>query len=231
EEKVVIDVVSRTLGALPARRVNKTEFTGERRMNFPTKGQSKAFVFESEIPKGMVGVYWPTQDIWDISRTRRLSVLGTVFADRLRSKVREELGEAYSPYARHIPSDTYKGYGYLMSVITVDPPQAEKIVNVVEGIGTALASKGITEDELERAIKPLLNSIEQQLRQNAYWLRTVSLSSQEFPQKLNWAKTMLKDYKSIKVSDINSLAKKYLSEGSSVSVKIVPEDPSLDKAP
>ena len=207
------------------------ELTGERRISFPVKGQSKAFVFESEIPKGMVGVYWPTQDIWDISRTRRLSVLGAIFADRLRSKVREELGEAYSPYARHIPSDTYKGYGYLMSVITVDPPQAEKIVNVVEGIGTALASKGITEDELERAIKPLLNSIEQQLRQNVYWLRTVSLSSQEFPQKLDWAKTMLKDYQSIKVSDINSLAEKYLSEGSSVSAKIVPKEPSLDKVP
>ncbi|MDE0571162.1 MAG: insulinase family protein [Verrucomicrobiales bacterium] len=231
EEQVVIDAVSKTLGALPTRRVKKMEFTGERRIDFPTKGQSKAFVFESEIPKGIVGVYWPTQDIWDISRTRRLSVLGAVFADRLRSKVREELGEAYSPYARHIPSDTYKGYGFLMSVITVDPPQAEKIVNVVEGIGTALASKGITEDELERAIKPLLNSIEQQLRQNAYWLRTVSLSSQEFPQKLNWAKTMLKDYQSIKVSDINSLAKKYLSEGSSVSVKIVPKESPLDKAP
>ena len=201
------------------------------RIDFPEKGQSKAFVFDSEIPKGMVGVYWSTEDIWNISRTRRLSVLGAVFADRLRTKVREELGEAYSPYARHIPSDTYKGYGYLMSVITVNPPQADKIVNVVEGIGTALASKGITEDELERAIKPLLNSIEQQLRQNAYWLRTVSLSSQEFPQKLDWAKSMLKDYQSIQVSDINSLARKYLSEGNSVSVKIVPRASSLDEAP
>jgi len=231
EEQVVIDAVSKTAGALPERRVNKLDYSGERRINFPEKGQSKAFVFDSEIPKGMVGVYWSTEDIWNISRTRRLSVLGAVFADRLRSKVREELGEAYSPYARHIPSDTYKGYGYLMSVITVDPPQADKIVNVVEGIGTALASKGITEDELERAIKPLLNSIEQQLRQNAYWLRTVSLSSQEFPQKLDWAKSMLKDYQSIQVSDINSLARKYLSEGNSVSVKIVPRASSLDEAP
>ncbi|MEE2808647.1 MAG: insulinase family protein [Verrucomicrobiota bacterium] len=231
EEQVVIDAVSKTLGALPVRRFKKKKFTGKRVINFPKKGQSKEFVFESEIPKGMVGVYWSTQDIWDISSTRRLSVLGAIFADRLRSKVREELGEAYSPYARHIPSDTYKGYGYLMSVITVDPPQAEKIANVVEGIGTALASKGITEDELERAIKPLLNSIEQQVRQNSYWLRTVSLSSQEFPQKLDWAKTMLKDYKSIKVSDVNSMAKKYLSEGNSVSVKIVPREPSSDTTP
>jgi len=231
EEQSVIDTVSKTLGSLPIRRINKKEFTGERKINFPQKGQSKEFVFESEIPKGMVGVYWPTQDIWDISATRRLSVLGAIFADKLRSKVREELGEAYSPYARHIPSDTYKGYGYLMSVITVDPPQAEKIANVVEGIGTALASKGVTEDELERAIKPLLNSIDQQVRQNAYWLRTVSLSSQEFPQKLDWAKTMIKDYKSIKVGDVNTLAKRFLSEGNSVSVKIVPRAPSSDTAP
>ena len=171
----------------------------------------------------MVGVYWPTEDIWDISRTRRLSVLGTVFADRLRSKVREELGQAYSPYARHIPSDTYDGYGYLMSILTVDPTQTQKIAEVVRDIGVDLSTKGIEEDELERAIKPLLNSIDQQLRQNSYWLRTVALSSQEFPQKLQWAKTMVDDYQNITILEVNELAKKYLNAEKSVIIKVVPQ--------
>ena len=171
----------------------------------------------------MIGVYWPTEDIWNISRTRRLSVLGTVFADRLRSKVREELGEAYSPYARHIPSDTYDGYGYLMSILTVDPEQAEKIVEVVRSIGSDLSKYGITEDELQRALKPLLNSIDQQLRQNSYWLRTVALSSQEFPEKLEWAKTMVDDYKRITLKEVNNLASKYLKDEKSVSIKVIPK--------
>ena len=111
-----------------------------------------------------------------------------------------------------------------MSILTVDPTQAEKIVNVVRGIGMDLAKNGIKDDELERSVKPLLNGIDQQLRQNSYWLRTVALSSQEFPQKLQWAKTMVDDYKSITLDEVNQLASKYLNEDKSVSIKVIPEE-------
>jgi zinc protease len=223
DEEEIIKIASKTIGSLPERNKTKGKFKENRIVEFPKTGQSKEFIFESEIPKAMIGVYWPTEDIWNISRTRRLSVLGTVFADRLRSKVREELGEAYSPYARHIPSDTYDGYGYLMSILTVDPEQAEKIVEVVRSIGSDLSKYGITEDELQRALKPLLNSIDQQLRQNSYWLRTVALSSQEFPEKLEWAKTMVDDYKRITLKEVNNLASKYLKNEKSVSIKVIPK--------
>ncbi len=222
EEEDILRDVAKTLGALPERSLEKPKYTERRVMHFADGGQSKTFEFNSEIPKGMVGVYWPTEDIWDISRTRRFSVLGTIFADRLRKKVREELGEAYSPYARNIPSSSYSDFGYMMSIITVDPSQAEKIASVVRGIGEGLATEGTNVDELERAIKPLLNGIEQQLRQNNYWLSTVALSSQEFPQKIQWARTMLDDYKAIKVAEINALAKKYLMPERAVVTKIIP---------
>ena len=96
--------------------------------------------------------------------------------------------------------------------------------NVIVGRGMDLAKNGIKEDELERSLKPLLNGIDQQLRQNSYWLRTVALSSQEFPQKLQWAKTMVEDYKSITLDEVNQLASKYLNEGKSVSIKVIPEE-------
>ncbi|MGI9241549.1 MAG: insulinase family protein, partial [Verrucomicrobiales bacterium] len=175
-----------------------------------------------EIPKGNSLVYWPTDDIWDISKTRRLSVLGSVFGDRLRAKVREELGEAYSPYARNIPSSTYTGYGKLFSMVTVDPPQAKMIIDVVAGIGTELSEKGIDSDELERAVLPLLSSIERQVRTNDYWLNTVAVSSQEFPQKLDWARSMQDDYKSITVDEVNALAKQYLVDDKAVKLIIKP---------
>jgi zinc protease len=110
-----------------------------------------------------------------------------------------------------------------MSILTVDPEQAEKIVEVVRSIGSDLSKYGITEDELQRALKPLLNSIDQQLRQNSYWLRTVALSSQEFPEKLEWAKTMVDDYKRITLKEVNNLASKYLKNEKSVSIKVIPK--------
>jgi len=222
KEEDILKDVARTLGALPERNLEKPAYTERRKMQFASGGQSRSFEFSSEIPKGMVGVYWATEDIWDISRTRRFSILGAIFADRLRKKVREELGEAYSPYARHIPSSSYSGFGYMMSMITVDPSQADKIAGVVRGIGDELAAQGTSSDELERAIKPLLNGIDQQLRQNSYWLSTVALTSQEFPQKIDWARTMVSDYKSIKVDEVNKLASQYLRPERAVVVKIIP---------
>ena len=223
EESAVIEAVAKTFGALPEREALKPDYDDARAVSFPDGGQKKRFEFDSEIPKGMVGVYWKTEDMWDINRSRRLSVLGSIFADRLRKKVREELGEAYSPFARNIPNDTYTDYGYLMSMITVDPPQAEKISGVVKGIGKELAEFGTSEDELGRALKPLLTGIDKQLRDNSYWLRTVALGSQEFPQKLDWARTMKEDYSGVTVAEVNALAKKYLGEDKAVEILIVPK--------
>ncbi len=222
EESALIAAAEKTLGALPRREAIKPDYTEARQIAFPSGASTERFEFESEIPKAMVAVYWPTEDIWDIERTRRLSVLGSIFADRLRVKVREELGEAYSPYARNIPSDTYDGYGYLMSVITVDPAQPEKIAEVVRAIGSDLAENGTDADELDRALQPLLTGIDQQLRNNSYWLNTVAGGSQEFPQKLDWARTMRDDYESVTVGDINTLAGRYLGTDRALQVLIVP---------
>lgn len=217
-----IAAIAATFGALPERADSKPQHAEARIVKFPAGG-TKTIEFDSEIQKGNSLVFWPTEDIWDIARTRRLSVLGSVFGDRLRAKVREELGEAYSPYARNIPSQVYTGYGKMFSMVTVDPAQAQKIVDVVAGIGNELFEKGIDSDELERAILPLVSSIERQVRTNDYWLHSVALSSQEFPTRLDWARNMVDDYKSITVEDVNAMAKKYLVEDKAVKLLVLPK--------
>ncbi|MFT5106972.1 MAG: zinc protease [Pseudoalteromonas tetraodonis] len=222
EQDAVVEAIAKTFGALSVRADSKPRHEDARKLNFPAGG-SKVFEFESEIPKGNALVYWPTEDIWDIKRSRRLGVLGSIFADRLRAKVREELGEAYSPYARNIPSQTYTGSGKLFSMVTVDPEQGQKIINVVAGIGKDLNLNGVDSDELERAILPLVSSVERQVRTNDYWLNSVTLSSQEFPQRLNWARSMLDDFKAVTVDEVNALAKEYLADDKAVKVIIKPK--------
>ena len=55
----------------------------------------------------MVAVYWPTTDDREVHRTRRLSLLSEIFGDRLRLRLREQLGDAYAPQAASLPSDAY----------------------------------------------------------------------------------------------------------------------------
>jgi len=77
------------------------------------------------------------------------------------------------PSAR--PADTYTHYGYLLSQITIDPAQAQKIVDTVLAIAADLQKNGATPDELERAKKPILTALRESARTNPYW-----------PQQCRW---------------------------------------------
>ncbi len=219
-----IELARLTLGALPSRKSAKPDYESARSIRFPQTVDSQFFQYSSDIPKAVGAVYWPTDDMWDISRTRRLSVLSAIIDDRMRVKIREETGQAYSPFSISRPSDTYKGYGYLLGVVMAAPEHAENIAKLILEIGNELYEKGIDEDELNRALEPLLSSIRVQIRNNGYWLNTVLLSSQEYPQRLDWARNMTEDYASITVEDINHLAQIYLQKDKALQVMIVPEE-------
>ena len=215
--------VARTFGTLAPRRARKADYAERRRVKFPKGPASKTFAYETEIPKSVVVVAWPTDDIWNISRTRRLSMLAEIFSDRLRVKIREELGEAYSPYAVSRASDTFSGYGYLFGLVLANPEEAFRLTSLVSELGHELSRGGIDEDELDRALKPMLSNLKEYVRSNGYWVNTVLGSSQEYPQRLDWARTMEDDYASITVEDVNRIAAQFLQSEIQVNVLVTPE--------
>jgi len=230
EMKKMIGEVLATFGNLPKRADEKPAYKKEREVVFPKGEKGQVFDVETAIPKAMPLVYWPTEDIWDIKRTRRLSVLSLVLDDRLRKKVREELGDAYSPFAHNLPSDAFKGYGYLFASVTAKPDQAEMLMDVVKEIGEGLSSGSVTQDELERAKKPQINQIEEYRRTNRYWMNSVLQSSQEHPERLDWARSFISDYQAIQLDEVNELAKKYLSGDKALTVLIKPKNAPEEKA-
>ena len=222
DKEETITALAGTFGNLAERSKEKPDYSKERLVSFP-EATSKRFEFESEIPKGMAVLHWPTDDIYDITKARRLGMLSAILDDRLRVKIREELGDAYSPFAHNLPSDTWKDYGYIFASVTVDPDQAESVTQVIAQIAEDLsAGDTITEDELERAKKPQVTQIEEMRRTNRYWLSSVLESSQEYPERLEWSRTFVDDYKSITVDEVNALAKEYLGGKNQVAVVIVP---------
>ncbi|MEM1443094.1 MAG: insulinase family protein, partial [Verrucomicrobiota bacterium] len=222
EPETVLESLAKTLGNLPERTSSKPDYAAERVVKFP-EATSKTFEFDSDIPKGMAVVHWPTTHIYDIKKSRRLGMLSAVIDDRLRVKIREELGDAYSPFAHNLPSDTWKDYGYIFATVTVDPDQGESVTEVISEIAADLATgESITEDELERAKKPQVTSIEEMRRTNRYWLGSVLESSQEYPERLEWSRSFVDDYKGITVEEVNELAKEYLSADKKVSVIVRP---------
>lgn len=220
--ETALNAVAKTLGALPKRADKKPAYEKERMVAFPKPEASKTFPFDTEIPKAIATVYWPTTDMLQIKRTRRLTVLGSILDDRLRIKVREELGDTYSPACYHVANDTFTGYGYMTTMIECKPELAVSLTKLVTEIGDKLSGGAITDDEFDRAIKPMLAQLEQMRRDNRYWSMNVLRCAQEHPERLDWARSFISDFSGIKKEELEALAKEYLGAKRAVSADIIP---------
>ncbi len=215
-----IAAVAATFGALPAREA-KPALEDLRELSLPKEPFTKSYSIPTEIPKGVVVLFWPTTDGRDAKVARRLNLLAEVLADRLRVKVREEIGGAYSPGAGSNASDVYRNFGYISANLTVDPAKAQEISDITVALADDLFRNGVSEDELNRARLPLLTSIKESLRNNGYWLNILS-RSQEKPEVLEWARTRLADVESITKAELDTLAKTYLGKDRVFRVTVLP---------
>ena len=92
---------------------------------------------------------------------------------------------------------------------------------LVAGIGADLASGQISDDEFDRAMKPLLSSLEESAKTNAYWVDKMN-NSQERPDLLEAARSEVTDYKSITKAQIEELAMRLLGEDKATIVSVAP---------
>ena len=219
--EATIAAVAQTLGALP-KRDPKPAHDDLKKVAFPSAPFSREFPIATEIPKADVRIYWPTTDGRDVGRSRRLNLLANVLSDRLRVKIREELGDAYSPGAGSNASDLYPDYGYILAGTTVEPAKTKKVLDVISALAADLADKGVTEEELDRAKKPVLTGLRESVRTNGYWLGSVLSRAQEKPAVLDWSRSRHADTEAITAAELSALAKAYLGADRASRIVIVP---------
>ena len=175
DPELVINLAATYLGSLPQRSKEKISYD-TRQPQFP-EGESLTVSVPTIIPKGMITLAFLTDDYKDINQNRRLSVLSEVISDRMRIKIREEMGASYTSYAYNAPSRAYDNYGLLNAVVQTDPEGTREIISALQNIIDDLAT-GVDNDELNRAIKPILTSIKERVKTNPYWLDSVFKKSQ-----------------------------------------------------
>jgi len=218
----VIELARRYLGTLPER-----DTTIENpRTDLPRMpvGTIHRIDVDTQIPKALVVSAWQTADFWEISRSRRLSVLSDIFSERLRERIREKLGASYSPFAFNRASRAYRGYGVFQAYVNVAPDQTGPVLKEVRGIAANLVASGVTAEELARVVDPIITSIKTLRRTNGYWLNSVMTESQKHPQQLEWARTFLEDYAAVSTQEINRLAATYLTDERSSAIIIQPKN-------
>jgi len=140
----------------------------------------------------------------------------------MREEIREKLGGSYSPRAGASPSEVLE-IGFMRALAQVKPAETKKYGELMIELADKMAREGITQDELERALKPIQSGLKESLRENSYWLGTVLGDSQKKPYRLIWARQRDEDYSKVTVEELNKLAKEYLHQKNALLYEFVPE--------
>ena len=221
---MAIPLILKTFGALPERESEKELYDEKRQFTFPKTPDNKTLTFDSKIPNAAAMVVWQIPDARkEIKTTRRFNIIGEILSNRLREEIREKLGGSYSPNAGASASFNLN-FGVLQAMAQVKPGETEKYGQLIIKIADAMAQKDISEDELERALKPTMGNLQQSLRSNDYWLNTVLTASQEQPKLLDWARERDEDYGNITVDELNKLAAEFLTKDKALLYQLVPEE-------
>ncbi len=224
----VIDLAGVYLGSLPAEQHtgntgNAFSSAGDNRHpKFPGSAALTVYV-PTKIPKALVTLAFGTDDFRDIYKNRRLSVLSEIFNDRMRIRIREEMGASYSAYAYNDPSRAYEGYGRFSAVVQADPADTDKVTTELYRIADDLTDHGVSDDELSRALNPILASIKERVKTNDYWLGSVLKNLTRHPAQLDWCRSFYDDYAAITRQDLHDLAKKYLVNDNAATVVVLPD--------
>jgi zinc protease len=170
------------------------------------------------VARALIDVAWPTEDFYDIGRTRRLGVLAGVLDERMRVRIRQELGDAYSPYATRIASEAYRGFGYLIAQVGVAPAKVEEGRTTLLAIAQELVDQGVSEELLAQVKTPIIKNLTALRQQNQYWLGSVLSRCASQPFRIEWADGMEADYAAITSAEIAALAKRYLVNAKALQV-------------
>ncbi|MDY0131468.1 MAG: insulinase family protein [Desulforegulaceae bacterium] len=207
DEEVIENLSLKYLGVDKKR--SKIKQLSPKPVGFPM-GKNKEIFVDTKIESAFVLGGFKTDHIYPIENSRALSLCARIIDDRLRVNIRENLGLAYSPFAYNQPSKVYENYGGLFMGVKTSPEKTEIVKKEIKNIISSLKNKKITDDEFERALKPLLSSIATQVQQNSYWLNTVLDGSFQNKVQLEWAKTIVSDYSSLTKEVVQEKCDQYL---------------------
>ncbi len=220
----VIEAVARTFGALPPRAAEPEGFDDGREVAFPEDSVEPVTLRHAGEPdQAMAQLYWQTTDARDRVLARRLSVLASVMRLKLTEIARRQEGVTYSPRVNAVQGTVFPGYGYIVSSLDLVPDDTAPYLETMADVAASIVEEGITDDEFLRAKKPIVESVEEQLERNVYWLSAVVDVAQSQPDRLEAARSILDDYKTMTKADVEEVAKAYLG-GKTVEIVVLPAD-------
>lgn len=223
DEDAAISAVAGTLGALPPREADFLPREEARQRTFTKNRTQHVLRHQGEDDQALVRMIWPTTDDSDHGETMRVNLLARVVQLELTDRLREELGQAYSPRASSGMSRIYRGYGTFMLSASVDVAEVEATRAAMDKLIADLRAAPVDADVLERARKPLLEAYDNALKSPGGWMNLADRAQSQPDRLERWfvAPDMLR---AITAEELQAEALQYLVPGEAVEIVVLPEE-------
>lgn len=222
DEDAAIAAVAATLGALPQREAAFNPRSENRNRSFTAVRGEKLLTHKGEPDQALLQWHWPTTDDTDLAETLRLDLLSRIVRLELTDRLREELGQAYSPSASSQPSHYYVGYGVFIISASVAADQIEPTREALNDLVADLRKGPLDADVIDRARKPYLEDYSNILKDLNGWIGLASRAQSE-PDRLGRFQAVPDVMRAITPEDIHQMALKYLSPEDAVTFVVLPE--------
>ena len=206
-----IAAVAPTLGALPARGPDASPAPGATELRFPAGVAEPVRLTHTGPAEQALGyIAWPTTDaVGDRTDARHASILAEVLKLRVLEEIRERQALAYSPNVNASASDTFEGYGSIAITAQTAADALPAFYAAVDQIVAGLQAEPVSEDELNRARLPVIESLRRSQASNEYWLAQLAEVA-ERPEEVEQTLSHISDLEAVTPADIQRLARQYL---------------------
>jgi zinc protease len=219
-----------TFGALPPRPPSRRTVGT---LRFPSPPAEPVTLFHKGRADQAVGfIAWPTTGFSPETRVlaRTLSLLGSVFQLRMTERLREAEGASYAPGAGSAASQVWPDHGYLAAQMEAPPEKLASFFAASHEIAADLASKPISEDELNRARRPTLEGIDRARDGNGYWLGALGDLGED-PFTLQTILTQRADLEAITPAALQEAARRFLLPSTAYRIRVVQGTPAAPGTP
>jgi zinc protease len=221
-EADAVAAVAATLGALPPREPEFLPRPEARQRSFtPTRGE-RIVIHRGEADQALVQMIWPTTDDSDHAATLRLGLLARVAQITLTERLREQMGQTYSPSAGASNSRIYPGYGTFTLSSTAAADQIAAVQAAMRAMIADLAARPVDADVITRASRPLLEAYDNALKDLGGWLGLAARAQSE-PDRIQRWQAAPALIRAITPQDLQSAAQAFLASTDPVEVLVVPE--------
>jgi zinc protease len=218
-----MELVSTYLGSLAQRQRIGAETLDDKRALARAPGpRNVERAIKTQTKQAIVLSGFFGSDAQNVRDTRLLNVASRVLSVRMNKVIREEKQLVYSIGAGARPATVWPGFGLFFASAPTDTPKVPELVGTLGSMYEKFAAEGITDAEMQVAVKQIYNTFDEQMKDPGYWTSQLSALTYRDRSLDDIAQTRAA-YADFTPADVLAAFKKYFTPEARMVFVVTPE--------